>query len=73
MDFMNIPETTFSPSILWILWGLMFVIWVTMTAILMYHWNSYSTADPKVRRMKIIYFIGALLLFVSAATFIFSL
>ncbi len=51
----------------------MFVAWIVVTAILMYHWNSYSTDDPKVRRMKAIYFVGALLLFASATTFIFSL
>jgi hypothetical protein len=51
----------------------MFIVWVVMSAILLYHWNSYSIDDPKVRRMKIIYFVGGLLLFASATTFIFSL
>lgn len=72
-DFGPIRTVVFAPTTLWILWGLMFIVWVVMSAILLYHWNSYSIDDPKVRRMKIIYFIGGLLLFASAATFIFSL
>lgn len=73
MDLSVIRSSAFSPTALWIIWGLMFVVWIVMSAILMYHWNSYSTEDPKVRKMKVIYFVGALLLFASATTFIFSL
>lgn len=73
MNFAWLREITFSAHALWLIWCLMFVAWIVMSAILMYHWNSYSTEDPKVRRMKIIYFVGALLLFASATTFIFSL
>ncbi len=73
MDFGPIRAAAFSPTTLWIVWGLMFIVWIVITAILMYHWNSYSTDDPKVRRMKVIYFVGAILLFASATTFIFSL
>jgi uncharacterized membrane protein len=72
-DFGPIREIAFSPNVLWILWGLMFIVWVVMSAILLYHWNSYSTADPRVKRMKLTYLIGGLLLFASATTFIFSL
>lgn len=72
-DFGPIRTVAFAPTTLWILWGLMFIVWVVMSAILLYHWNSYSIDDPKVHRMKIIYFIGGLLLFASATTFIFSL
>lgn len=73
MNLAWLREITFSAHALWLIWGLMFAVWIVMSAILMYHWNSYSTEDPKVRRMKIIYFVGALLLFASATTFIFSL
>lgn len=73
MDLTSFRTVLFSPTALWIVWSLMFVAWIVVTAILMYHWNSYSTDDPKVRRMKAIYFVGALLLFASATTFIFSL
>lgn len=73
MDLTAIGKITFSPTALWIIWSLMFIVWIVMTTILMYHWNSYSTDDPRVRRMKIIYFVGAILLFLSATTFIFSL
>ncbi len=73
MDLTDFRTIIFSASALWLLWGLMFIVWVVMSAILLYHWNSYSIDDPKVRRMKIIYFVGGLLLFASATTFIFSL
>lgn len=73
MDLTGFRTAMFSANALWVVWGIMLVVWIVMSAILMYHWNSYSAADTKVRRMKIIYFIGALLLFASATTFIFSL
>lgn len=72
-DFGPIRTAAFAPTTLWIVWGLMFIVWVVMSAILLYHWNSYSTADPRVKRMKLTYIIGGLLLLGSATTFIFSL
>lgn len=73
MDLSIIRETAFSPTVLWIIWGLVFVAWIVMSAIFMYHWSSYSSDDPKVRRMKVVYFVGSLLLLASATTFIFSI
>jgi hypothetical protein len=58
--------------ILWSTLGVAFLVWIGMSAVLLYHWNSYAKADKRVRRMKRTFFIGSLVLFVSAVSFIFS-
>ncbi len=71
--FQGLRESAFSPTTLWVVWGIIAVFWVIMSAILVYHWRSYNKADKNVHRMTWIYFIGSLILLGSSMTFIFSL
>ena len=64
---------TVSPVILWILLGVAFLVWIALSGILVYHWNMYSKGDKRTLRMKRTYFVGSVVLFLSAITFIFSL
>lgn len=71
---MNLPGVSIPlPTILWIIWGCVFLAWIGTTSIVLYHWRSYARTDRRVHRMKIIYLVLSFLLFVSAASFIFSL
>jgi hypothetical protein len=74
MDYASTTRAlAFSPSVFWVVFGLTLLVWAGMSAVLVYHWNTYGTGDPKIRRMKRVYFIGSSLLFLSALSFIFSL
>ncbi len=59
--------------ILWSLLGVAFLVWIGMSAVLVYHWNNYAKGDKRIRRVKRTFFIGSLVLFISAVSFIFSL
>ncbi|HXK39841.1 MAG TPA: hypothetical protein VJ837_03335 [Candidatus Paceibacterota bacterium] len=59
--------------ILWAILATAFLVWVGMSAVLVYHWNTYAKSDRRARRMKRAFFIGSFVLFVSAVSFIFSI
>jgi NO-binding membrane sensor protein with MHYT domain len=65
------PNLPLSP-ILWAILAIVFLVWIGMSAVLVYHWNTYAKDDRRARRMKRAFFIGSLVLFVSAVSFIFS-
>ena len=64
--------TSLSPLILWAVLGVTFLVWAGMSAVLTYHWNNYASGDKRVRKMRRVFFVGSLVLFVSAISFIFS-
>jgi hypothetical protein len=71
--FSDARSVIFSPVAFWSLLGVAFLVWLGMTFILLYHWNSHCEGDPLAMRMKKIYIVGSLVLLVSAASFIISL
>ncbi|MBP9771970.1 MAG: hypothetical protein KBD16_03560 [Candidatus Pacebacteria bacterium] len=73
MDYVTEARAiAFSPLVLWSILGIVFLVWIGMSAILLFHWNSYSKGSVRTSRMKKIFFIGSLVLFLSAISFIFS-
>lgn len=62
-----------SPMALWIVFGIAFVVWIGMAAVLTYHWNTYGAGDKRIRRMKKIFYVTSIALLLSAISFIFSL
>ena len=61
-----LPKTidlTLNPKILWILFVVAVILYLIMSAILYYHWSTFSYALNKKKKISIIYFIGSGILF----------
>jgi hypothetical protein len=63
------------PSYLWIIFGIELAAFAVVSAMLVYHWKSYTIDERKVRRILRFYFggAGALLAVKAAALLLFSL
>ena len=60
-----LPETinlTIDPKILWILFFVTLIIYVTLSAVMYYHWNAYSYAPKKKKKISVLYFSGSAIL-----------
>jgi len=60
-------------TFLWIIWVLLFVATLLMTAILSYHWKPHKMYDKRVKRAGMIFYIGAALLLLGSAIILLSL
>lgn len=73
MYISNVPAIPLH-NLLWVTLGVAFVVWLIISAIFFYHWKTYTQPhDPRIVRIRNVYLIGSFILFVSAASFIFSI
>lgn len=67
IDFGSISEVLATKTTLWWLLGVFAVIFMTMSAILTYHWRPYYEIDKHVRTMRLVHHIGGAVLIIAAA------
>ncbi len=73
MEFFSFLAPLFSAKVLWIVLGIAILFYALSGSIFVYHWNSYSSNDRRVKRMKMLYFAGGALILVTGALFLVSL
>jgi hypothetical protein len=53
-------------SLLWILLGITFAIFVLVSLVLFYHWQMYGLRNKRIYAAKIVYLIGSVVIFMVA-------
>lgn len=67
IDFGSIGDLLTTKAALWWALGLFTVFFITMSAILTYHWRPYYEIDKHVRGMRLVHHIGGTILIIAAA------
>ena len=68
-----VASDAFAPGVLWIVLIIFTIAFVFMSAVMHYHWSSYSPHSSGIRKTKRIYYSVALVLLVGAAFIVISL
>ncbi len=55
-------------SILWVILGIAFFVYLIVTLILVYHWRTYGMKSRRIFYAQILYFIGSVIIFGIAIT-----
>ncbi len=53
---LNDESFMIDPWIFFLLWAVFFIVYVTFSIILAYHWNNYGGGNPAIAIVQIIYF-----------------
>lgn len=55
---------SFSPSILWVSFMLVFLVFLFFSIILFYHWRKYDWSNNQVKKISAVYIVGAAAIFI---------